>query len=145
MMPPGIPWRTYRRATSAYPGLASPLFTGLPTRSVLGSWASEEIKCQKDSQCAAQQPDSDDHYRRYATDWLLALCHFTGLLPALLQDVSRNHLRGDQNADGDHHHLIQQAHARYEVGDGVYGTEYIADDQGGEDLRIPGGSRMPVR
>src|ERR687889_746744 len=79
-----------------------------------------------------------------AVDGLLAFRHFLGFHLAFFHDLPGNHLRCHQDTDGDYHHLVQQPHARDEVGNGVYWAEDIADDQRGENLGVPRGSQMTV-
>src|SRR5215204_3287711 len=87
-----------------------------PRRTLLGNWYSgirgsrkfglEDAHRQEDGQRYAQQPDGHYDPRCHPTHGLLALCHFASLLPALLKDVLRDHLRSDHNPNRNHHHLI---------------------------------------
>src|SRR5918998_5820951 len=97
----------------------------------------EDAQRQEDGQRHTQQPGRDDHHRRDPAHRLLALRHLASLLLALLEDFLRDHLRRQEDADGNDRHLVEQPNDWYEVGYGVYGTKNVADDEGGEGLGVP--------
>src|SRR3712207_5079705 len=84
--------------------------------------------------------------RRHTTywrDWSSDVCS-SDLLPTLGEHLLRDHLRRYEDADGNDNHLVQQPYAGDEVGYGIYRAKYVADDEGGEYLGVPGSSRVAV-